>query len=509
MTLRISNIHERFLRHIWSRQYLQRSALRTLDGRSLRVLNVGKLNTEGGPDFRDATIKLGGTTFCGDVEIHRTPLEWLQHRHQDDPRYNKVVLHVVLEDAAEGLPTLVASGRSVPVVVLEPFLSESIRSIWQKTLLDERARTSQTIKCYHLNGSVDAILLSSWIHKLSVERLELKLRRFDERLKELAHLHILAFHERPHRYTSTRVQGNPDDIPPPLRELSQKDLSRKELWEQVLYEGLMECLGYSKNQEPFVRLARAVTLQRIRDHHVENDRVKIQAFLFGGAGLLPKIRSLREKESRNYVRALARAWRELRSMYHSAVLHAADWQFFPTRPTNFPTARLAAASVLLQKLLCDDFFRKMIQILKTPLGQEDKLRSLRELLSVGPLEFWSTHYHFDHSTAKQVRSLGPERVNDMIVNAIIPLALLYARTFKDLAVREQALGLYDVLPPSMENSLTRLMTRQLLRGKLRLDSVARQQGVIQLYKFYCLEERCAECDVGRVVFGSQDKQQSS
>ena len=500
MALRISNIHERFLRHIWSRQYLQRSALRTLDGRPLRVLNAGKLNTEGGPDFRDATIKLGGTTFCGDVEIHRTPLEWLQHRHQADPRYNKVILHVVLEAAAEGLPTLVASGRSVPVIVLGPFLSESIRSIWQKTLLDERARTSESIKCFHLNESVDAALMRSWIHKLSVERLELKLRRFDERLKELARLHILAFHEWPHRYASSRAQGDPDDIPPPLRDLSQKDLSRRELWEQVLYEGLMECLGYSKNQEPFVRLARAVTLQRIREHRVENDRLKIQAFLFGAAGLLPKIRSLREKESQNYVRTLSRAWRELRTSYRSTVFHAADWQFFPTRPTNFPTLRFAAASVLIQRLLCDDFFRKVIQILKSPPGQEDKLDSLRELLSVGPVEFWSNHYHFDHSTTKQIRSLGPERVNDMIVNAIVPIALLYARTFKDLGVRERALMLYDALPPSMENSTTRLMARQLLRGKVRLSSVATQQGVIQLYKFYCREERCAECDVGRVVF---------
>jgi hypothetical protein len=502
MILHIRNIHERFLRHIWSRQYLQHSALKTIDGRALRIIEVGRLNTGGGPDFRDATIKLGGTTFCGDVEIHRTPLEWLQHRHQNDPRYNKVVLHVVLEAAQEGLPTLVSSGRSVPVVVLEPFLSESIRSIWQKTLLDERARTSETIKCFHLNNRIDANLLRNWVRKLSIERLELKLRRFDERLRELAHLHNLTLREQQQRYGSTKVQGDPDDIPPPIRELSQRDLSRRDLWEQVLYEGLMECLGYSKNQEPFTRLARAVTLRRIRDLRLESDRVKIQAFLFGAAGLLPKIRSLRERESQNYVRILSREWRELRSLYRSTVLHPADWQFFPTRPSNFPTARLAAASVLIQKLLREDLFRKIVQVLKSPLRQEDKLSTLRDLLSVDPLEFWSTHYHFDHSAVKPVRSLGPERVNDMIVNAIIPLALLYARTFKDMGVREQALALYDVLPPSMENSLTRLMARQLLRDKLRLDSVGAQQGVIQLYKFYCREERCAECEVGRVVFNS-------
>jgi hypothetical protein len=88
----------------------------------------------------------------------------------------------------------------------------------------------------------------------------------------------------------------------------------------------------------------------------------------------------------------------------------------------------------------------------------------------------------------------------MIVNAVIPLALLYARTFKDKAVREQALKLYEILPPSMENSVTRLMVRQLLKDRVQLNSVAAQQGAIQLYKFYCREERCMECEVGRVVF---------
>jgi hypothetical protein len=58
------------------------------------------------------------------------------------------------------------------------------------------------------------------------------------------------------------------------------------------------------------------------------------------------------------------------------------------------------------------------------------------------------------------------------------------------------------MPPAMDNSITRLMQRQLLKEKLSLRSVSAQQGVIQLYKFYCREERCAECEVGGVVFGT-------
>jgi hypothetical protein len=500
MSYRKLNIHERFLRHIWSNQYLRRFGLVTTDGQPVRVIDVGTLNTDSGPDFCNATIKIGPITYCGDIEIHRTPIEWFQHLHQEDPRYNKVILHVVLEGATGGFPTTAFSGRTIPVLVLEPFLSESIRSLWQRTILDERARSAETIKCFRRNNDVAADLLKAWIRKLSVERLELKLRRFDERLRELAHMHVLTLHEHARPYRVARVQGNPDDIPPPNRELTQKELSRRDLWEQVLYEGLMECFGYSKNQEPFVRLARAATLQQFRRHHLEQDIFKIQALLLGAAGLLPKIRSLKQKASRDFVRRLAKEWRELKETYRTTILHPADWQFFPTRPTNFPTLRLAAASILIQRLLVDDLFRKIIQTLKSPQEGNAKLGSLHKQLAVGPLEFWSNHYHFDEPTAKPVHALGAERINDMIVNAVIPLALLYARTFKDKAVREQALKLYEILPPSMENSVTRLMVRQLLKDRVQLNSVAAQQGAIQLYKFYCREERCMECEVGRLVF---------
>jgi hypothetical protein len=43
------------------------------------------------------------------------------------------------------------------------------------------------------------------------------------------------------------------------------------------------------------------------------------------------------------------------------------------------------------------------------------------------------------------------------------------------------------------------MQKHLLRGRIPLKSVADQQGVIQLYKYYCLEDHCAECAVGDAI----------
>lgn len=495
------NIHERFLRHIWSRQYIEQIALRTTENQAVHVLDVGRLNTDSGPDFRNAVIRIGRVTYTGDVEIHRTVAEWRHHQHFNDPRYNKVILHVVLERGSNPAPTLVPSGRNVPVLVLEQFLSESIRSLWQKTILDDRAWQRNRIRCSDQNQSVAPELLEVWIRHLAVERLELKLRRFDERLRELAQVHLFAVHDHRDRRGRWRVQGNPDDIPPPHGELTLKNLVNREFWDQLLYEGVMECLGYSKNQEPFLRLARAVTLQEVRVQQIEDNEEALQALLLGAAGLLPKLKSVRDKESRLFVRHLTNEWRARKRLYRSAIFHLADWQFFPTRPVNFPTLRIAAATSLVRTILCDDLFRRIIELLKDSGDRASEIQSLRTLLTAKPLTFWTNHYRFEHASSKPVHSLGPERTDAIITNAIIPLSLLYARTFKDRIVREGALRLFESMPPAAENSITLMMQRQLLKERYRLSSVSAQQGVIQLYKFYCREERCAECDVGVVVFG--------
>jgi hypothetical protein len=160
---------------------------------------------------------------------------------------------------------------------------------------------------------------------------------------------------------------------------------------------------------------------------------------------------------------------------------------------------------LIRSILCDDLFRRTIEQLKTPGRDARNLQSLRQLLSVQPIPYWTRHYRFDYPSLKPVHPLGPERIDTAIANVIVPLALLYARIFKDRVAREGALRVFDSMPAAAPNAITRLMEKQLLRGRVELLSVSAQQGVIQLHKFYCCEERCAECDVGAVVFSGRSK----
>ncbi|MBF8248526.1 MAG: hypothetical protein HW374_1326 [Bacteroidetes bacterium] len=502
MTASTRHIHERFLRHLWSRQYLQQSLLRTVDGRTVEVLNVGKMNHESGPDFLEAKVNIGGTVYVGDVEIHRTQQDWLRHHHEHDPRYNKVILHVLLENETGRNATVVESGREIPVLVLGNFLPESIRAVWFKTIVDERERRAERIPCFTKNSGVSAEALRRWFDKLTVQRLEFKLRRFEERLKELARERQLALHEVPRTWGEPPIEGSPEEIPPPHKVLTQRDVARKELWEQVLYEGIMEGLGYVRNMAPFTRLAQIVTLDVVRKLHAEEDERKLQALLFGVAGLLPKISSLKEENSKEEVRRLIRVWENLRCDFRSEILHPADWQFFPTRPMNFPTVRMAAASALIRKIIKDDGFRRIIQTIK--FSQGNKLQELQSFFSIKTGDFWRAHYNFDHPSSSPVKSLGVTRIRDMIINTVVPVSLLYARVFHDFAVRHETIELYHAMAPSAENEVTRIIEDQLLKGRMPLDSPGRQQAAIQLYKFYCTEGRCHDCDIGKLVFSAEN-----
>ncbi len=67
-------------------------------GRGLQVVFPGRRSGGPGPDFKGALIALrDGTLLRGDVEVHRRTVDWVRHGHAADPRYARVILHVVHE----------------------------------------------------------------------------------------------------------------------------------------------------------------------------------------------------------------------------------------------------------------------------------------------------------------------------------------------------------------------------------------------------------------------------
>jgi len=504
------HIPERYLRQIWKHRHFNTANLHTTDNRSIEIISVGTLNEDGGPDFRNAKIKIGDTTYTGDIELHQSLDEWEEHAHQLDAKYNSVILHVVFQGNPKSV-SLTKSKRAIPVLILEPYLSDAHRLSWQQMMLNERAERLSTIKCYGANKNVEASVIKKWIEKLAVERMELKVRRFEERLKELIDTQRPVLKEPPARYDDIPFGLNPEDLPPPDPKYTQKDFSKKTLWEQLLYEGVMEALGYSKNQQPFLKLAKNLTLQYFKDATSASDDeafLLYEAMLFGAAGLLPPTSEMKDAESKVRVHQLRQLWKDCSKNYRGELINEGEWQFFRLRPENFPTVRLAGAARLIHRFTTTNFFKTIIQATKhkerLPAAAEqanDSAQTILNMFIVDADDFWSTHYRFGERAGTTLRALvGKSRATDIVINVVVPLCLLYARIFREKDVRWGTIDLLAHLSPLSSNTITRTMEEQLVKKKFKLDSAMLHQGVLQLYKFYCVEERCNECAVGKAVF---------
>ncbi len=476
------HIHERFLRHIWRKQYLQTLELKTTDGRVLEIITPGMPNADAGPDFLDARIRVDGKTLHGDVELHNRNSDWKRHFHAKDCRYNKVILHVVLYDDHAQSP-LTESGRPVPVLSLQRFLDDSFRAVWDRSIADDRAERSLTLPCTEMHIPAACDTVTQWITHLAHERMELKLRRFEGRLKELIDEQRLALREPKLRY-----YGDVDEIPVPNTEYTQHDFTPRWLWEQVLYEGIFEALGYSKNREPFLQLAQNVRLNFLRERVAVSPfdpATILRAILFGVAGLLQKTPG-EIKNNNNEDETLLSIWKINDSFYKRERLHRADWIFFRLRPNNFPTRRLEAGAVLVLRFLNEDIVKKIVQIAKSKDTNRNCINELRLLITVRQDE---------HTTL-----IGRSRVDEIIINTILPLILLYARVFKDSGVRETVRNLVMEYPSLGENTITRFVRTAVPGINHSIHGALAQQGMLHLYNFYCTEHRCKECTIGQKVF---------
>ena len=119
-------ISERLLRCIWYDR-LYSGHLATRDGRKVVVHSPGMWNLEGGPDFRNAELTIGGTRAKGDIELHIDSTGWRAHGHSLDPQYDHVILHVTLTPHPKRNLVVSRHGAEIPEVALWDYLTDDLK----------------------------------------------------------------------------------------------------------------------------------------------------------------------------------------------------------------------------------------------------------------------------------------------------------------------------------------------------------------------------------------------
>ncbi len=445
---------EAALHALWQHQRLPRECLTTTTGEGLEVVTPGRHNRDAGPDFLQATLRLAGRLLQGDVELHLDARDWANHGHHQDPAYNNVILHVALAEPGTDAPVIMReNGLPVPQLLLSP-AALSLPSPPTVTLLD----------C-PLSHTTPAKILATVRHAGGL-RFEAKALAFAEQIKERS-------------------------------------------WDQAIYRGLAEALGYDKNQEPFRRLADLLPIDlifaelRASRHHPP--ALLVEALIFGAAGLLAHPAAEGEAEDAAvtaYREARREIWEPLRHSLQIRPLPAAGWRFFQLRPQNFPTRRLAGLCAMILKFYRHGIIEHLAALLSTAQTRPAGLaKELVNFLLCPAQGFWHTHYSFrDRETtpaAKPGDLIGRDRSRDILVNLFLPALWLYYREAGNAIRQNQVLEIYSHLPRLQENRLTLAMQQQLSAvhplTRTLATSARNQQGLLHLHKLYCRPLRCAEC----------------
>ena len=273
---------EQLMQYVWQHRLWCSEDMATVDGRRVRVLDPGLLNTDAGPDFFNAKVEIGGHVWVGNVEIHVRASDWHRHGHDRDRAYDNVVLHVVEHDDA---PVTRTTGERIPQVVLRvsPRFGEHYAS-----LVNARVQ----LPCAAQLHSLPPIAVTDWLAALAFERLQAKVSR----LRELCDLY----------------NGS---------------------WEDVCYVALARTLGFGINNDALERLARRTPLRLLHKH--SDSLLQLEALLFGQAGLL------HEADDEPYVKQLRREYAFLANKFSLHPMEREAWKLFRIRPQNFPYRRIA------------------------------------------------------------------------------------------------------------------------------------------------------------------------
>jgi hypothetical protein len=485
-------IPEGMLRRIWMRQHFTTTNLSTTDGRRVTIHSPGEPNPRSGPDFLGARISIGDIVYSGGVEFH-----WeAGRRRARGPRLRDgVILHVVFDRASPC--TCAEAGPPPRAAVLD--LSPHVPCLRVSSAGKNGDQLPAHLRCSPWNEHVSSSFARAWLEKLAAERKETSIRRYEARLNELARETVRSVHD-----GALPAPG----VVYPGKEGSHGGFGADALWEQLLYEGVMEVLGHPQNRAAFQRLAQNARLDFLLAPPDDTDgprdelALRAEAILFNVAALLPSGESGMDAESTERLRSLANLWENVRPRYRRELLRPAEWRCRLRRSEDHPTLLLAGAARLAAGFFRQGGFRTIVEGVTSPeFGVDQRWKCLGNLFVVPADDYWSSHRRLGSRSRRLITALiGRGRAREIVLNAVVPLLLLYARTFRHRLLHDRTELLLSVSPPPGDNGVLSLCRRELRPGGKPLGEECSDHGVMELFNRYCVQGRCPECAIGKAVF---------
>lgn len=259
--------------------------LATLEGLPVQIIDPGYRNTNSGPDYLEAKIKVGEQLWAGHVEIHVKTSDWNRHGHQHNKAYDNVILHVVYENDAKV--------NCIPVLELKGHFDERLFAQYENLVASQR-----WIACERSLEHVSPFVKLACLERMAVERLEEKTN-----------------------IVSKLLNTNKFD------------------WEDTFYHLLLRYFGMKVNNEAFEFLASILPFKILLKH--ADNLLQTEAMLLGCAGFL-------ELDCDDaYPQLLKREFAVMRAKFNLLTMPVERWKYMRMRPVNFPTVRLAQLAQMI------------------------------------------------------------------------------------------------------------------------------------------------------------------
>jgi len=370
---------EEFLHYLWKYSLFYTDRLVDPEGNRIEVIHPGEYNHDSGPDFFNARIKIAGTEWAGNVEIHTKASHFEIHGHNRDHAFDNIILHIVAES-----DKMVRNARGEELLTVKIDFDQLL---FEKYL--ELVNNPFIIACQGEIEKLDRFFIRHWLGSLVVER-----------LKDKCELILNIFSN----------TGND--------------------WEETFYRVLSRYFGFRVNTEPFEMLASALPFKIIRKH-IDN-RFQIEALLFGTSGMLDE-GLFRNAINDDYYKDLIKEYKILSVKYSLRPVHGWLWKFSKLRPVNFPTIRISQLSAMLS--ITGGLFSKVVE--------SKDIKSLRKLFEVSASDYWKNHYVFGKKSNNMSKNAGTTASDILLINAVIPIIFIYGNNHNDHEISERAISFLD------------------------------------------------------------------
>jgi len=425
-------IREELLHYIWQIQAYDQIRLASTQAEEIEIINPGVLNTNAGPDFLNAKIKIGETVWAGHVEIHLKSSDWHRHEHGEDAQYQNVILHVVYHADQE---IILQDKSQIACLSLESRIHPSLLKKYE-SLMSERL----WIPCERHIAEVSDLTITSTIHRRLADRLEEKASGLLIELEDL-----------------------------------NGDLST------LIYRRLAWALGLSVNAEAMKVLLSSIPYNIIQKHR--DNLFQIEALLFGQSGLLQD-----KEESDEYITSLKREYEILKLKFGLTPISATHWKYLRLRPAAFPTIRIAQLAQLLNKI------HRIDELLLNGSVEE-----IQKALNVKAEGYWKYHYTWGTPSSPKAKSLGKSKREIILINAVAPILWMYGIHRNNRDYNERAITILE----SIGREKNSVVDRWESVGVTAVNA-ADSQGLLQLKKTNCAQQRCLQCPIGYAILSGKN-----